>query len=196
MALINPEALSSHDFDVGDATDSKSFAHFLQTRCRAWVLSDSPIGTRVDDHNIYGCNVYSCGEDRKTACMITRGLGHIWSWIKVMHQCPLAREASDVVPGESNLSSKFIGPLLQPADTCPSFVEGCEVHDRAVIERLSEYLAGMWLHSDDIAFFASGDEANVNAQGTCHGEGADEDSFVHVKSGSDGEDSAVGSPAT
>ncbi|KAJ5551125.1 hypothetical protein N7461_005823 [Penicillium sp. DV-2018c] len=139
MALINPGPLSD-DLDVGDATDNKSFAHFFQTRCRAWVLSDLPIGTLVDGgRDDYGCNTYSCGEDRSTSSMITRGLGHICSWMKIMNQCPLAKEGSSVVPGsETKLSRGCISATHKPTDTPPSLINGSEVDDRTVMELFPE----------------------------------------------------------
>jgi hypothetical protein len=94
------------DTKVDDLNDPKSFTWFMKNRCRGWAISDKPIGTRLpgldDLHG--GCSIYSAGEATKSACMMTRGIAHILTWMNIMHHCPLATEKSDVNPGEHDSS--------------------------------------------------------------------------------------------
>ncbi|KXG48729.1 uncharacterized protein PGRI_025990 [Penicillium griseofulvum] len=107
LTLINPEIIGKMDTKVDDLNDPKSFAWFMKNRCRGWAVSDKPIGTRLpgldDLHG--GCSIYSAGEVTKSACMMTRGIAHILTWMNIMHHCPLAIEKSDDVnPGEHDPS--------------------------------------------------------------------------------------------
>ncbi|KAJ5773614.1 hypothetical protein N7457_008510 [Penicillium paradoxum] len=155
MSLVSPEVMFNKDTNIGDLTDLRSFASFRRFRCRAWVLSDTPIGTSVPGLELYGCNTYSCGEGTKTSCMITRGLGHIRSWMNVMYARPMAKEKLEMLPGETGLSDEVLDVLYNsiPFPEYPGLPCGqIEIHSRPVLKSISESVFYMWLTRHQITF--------------------------------------------
>lgn len=192
LTLINPQEVNEHDIKINGQNDPNSFAFFRRFRCRAWVLSNASIGTRVAGLNLYGCNTYSCGEGTKTSCMITRGLSHIRSWMNVMHRCPTAKEILDVLPGETDLNWQLILSLYSNVAVSEIPCGTVEVHSNAVLEQISVFLANLWLTVDKIRFFSNdGARDDIMQPGGEDGP-ENEGSFVYVKSGDhDGEASSA-----
>ncbi|KGO78216.1 hypothetical protein PITC_035840 [Penicillium italicum] len=153
LSLINPETILGTNTKTDDLKDPKSFAWFMKYRCRAWVICDKPIGTRVPSlHLPHGCNTYSSGEGTKSACMITRGVGHILTWMNIMHYSPMAMEKFDVVPGETDPSNDAIlASLINDASEVPG--GKVEVHGLDVMNQVLGFLTGVTFTKEVIAFF-------------------------------------------
>lgn len=142
----------SVDTKTDDQKDPKSFAWFMKYRCRAWAICDKSIGTRVPGLNLrHGCNTYSSGEGTKSACMITRGVGHILTWMNIMHYSPMAMEKFDVVPGETDPNGEgFIASLINN-DILPG--GKIEVHSLEVMNQIQSFLTGVTFTEDMVTFF-------------------------------------------
>ncbi|KAJ5209060.1 hypothetical protein N7449_003439 [Penicillium cf. viridicatum] len=154
LSLINPEAIASTKNKTDDVEDPASFAWFMKYRCRGWTLCGKPIGTRVPGlEHLHDCNTYSSGEGTKSTCMITRGMGHILTWMNIMHYSPMAMEKFDLVPGETDPSSEaLLASLLD--DMVPEVPGGkIEVHSLEVMNQIKGFLTGVTLTKEMVTFF-------------------------------------------
>ncbi|KAG0159504.1 hypothetical protein PDIDSM_7026 [Penicillium digitatum] len=150
LSLINPETMLGTNTKTDDLKGPGSFAWFMKHRCRAWIICDKPIGTRMPGLDLpHGCNTYSSGEGTKSACMITRGVGHILTWMNIMHYTPMAMERFGVVSGETDPSHNVI--LI---NNVPEVPDGkIEVHNLDVISQMKGLLAGVTFTEDMSTFF-------------------------------------------
>lgn len=126
----------------------------MKYRSRGWTLSSKPLGTRVPGlEHLHGCNTYSSGENTKSTCMVTRGVGHILTWMNIMHYSPMAMEKFDVVPGETDPSSEAVRALL-PNEMVPEVPGGkIEVHSLEVMNQIKGFLTGVTFTKEMITFF-------------------------------------------
>ncbi|KAJ5616284.1 hypothetical protein N7537_001398 [Penicillium hordei] len=154
LSLINPEAIASTKNKTDDVKDPASFAWFMKHRCRGWTLCDKPIGTRVSGlEHLHGCNTYSSGESTKSTCMVTRGVGHILTWMNIMHYSPMAMEKFDVVTGETDPSSDAVLASL-PDDMVPEVPGGkIEIHSLEAINQIKGFLTGVTFTKEMVTFF-------------------------------------------
>ncbi|CRL17654.1 Arb2 domain [Penicillium camemberti] len=154
LSLINPEAIATTKNKTDDVKDPASFAWFMKHRSRGWTLSRKPLGTRVPGlEHIHGCNTYSSGENTKSTCMVSRGVGHILTWMNIMHYSPMATEKFDVVPGESDLSSEAADALLL-SDILLEVPGGkIEVHSLEVMNQIKSFLTGVTFTKEMVTFF-------------------------------------------
>lgn len=126
----------------------------MKHRSRGWTLSGKPLGTRVPGlEHLHGCNTYSSGENTKSTCMVTRGVGHILTWMNIMHYSPMAMEKFDVVPGETDPSSEAVRAPL-PDDMVPE-VPGSKIEVRSleVMNQIKGLLTGVTFTKEMITFF-------------------------------------------
>ncbi|KAF9891730.1 hypothetical protein FE257_003211 [Aspergillus nanangensis] len=84
ICLSNPLHNTHVDFTEGDEMEGPStfsFAAFVSSRCRAYVLSDQPLGFPVSSANVHGCNCYSSGEALHIECIMPKGWRHMLEWL-------------------------------------------------------------------------------------------------------------------
>lgn len=126
----------------------------MKHRSRGWTLSGKPLGTRVPGlEHLHGCNTYSSGENTKSTCMVTRGVGHILTWMNIMHYSPMAIEKFDVVSGETDPSSEAVRASL-PDDMVPEVPGGkIEVRSLEVMNQIKGLLTGVTFTKEMITFF-------------------------------------------
>ncbi len=63
------------------AAAASSFAHFISTRCRGYVVHEAAaLGTLVVGRAEYGCNVYASGEHWYVECIMVRAWRHMLDW--------------------------------------------------------------------------------------------------------------------
>ncbi|KAJ5507841.1 hypothetical protein N7527_009984 [Penicillium freii] len=153
LSLINPEAIARTKTKAFDLRDPESFAWFMKYRCRGWTLCGKPIGTLVPGlEHLHGCHTYSSGENTKSTCMVTRGVGHILTWMNIMHYSPVAMEKFDVLPGETEPSSAFVlAALLE--DLVPIPGGKIEVHSLEVMDQIQGFLTGVEFTKEMVTFF-------------------------------------------
>lgn len=80
MSLAEP-LHSSYDLEEDDLTDPASFAAFMSSRCRGYMLSDKPVGDRVAGYRDHGCNCYSSGEALNAECIMPMAWRHMLDWL-------------------------------------------------------------------------------------------------------------------
>jgi hypothetical protein len=145
VGLVNPEQMANVDFNLEELNDPKSFVTFVRDRGRAWVLSSNPLGTREVGLGMHGCNCYSSGEERKIACMVSRGLPHIMAWAKITHQIPSLTEDIVVVDGEPDPNGTVITALLgKGIEETPN---GHGVPGTGILGKLEAFVDGLALES-------------------------------------------------
>ncbi|KAJ5808490.1 hypothetical protein N7474_009759 [Penicillium riverlandense] len=84
MSLTEP-LHSSYDLEEDDLTNPTSFAAFVSSRCRGYVLSDKPVGDRVAGYREHGCNCYSSGEALNVECIMPVAWRHMLDWLDLTH---------------------------------------------------------------------------------------------------------------
>ncbi|PWY91008.1 hypothetical protein BO70DRAFT_307468 [Aspergillus heteromorphus CBS 117.55] len=92
ICLGNPLQLTS--VDLGDNRDDpSSFASFVSSRCRSYVLSEAPMGMPVTSPLDHGCNCYSAGEALNLECIMPRARAHMLHWLEETFANPELFEA-------------------------------------------------------------------------------------------------------
>ncbi|KAE8147547.1 Arb2 domain-containing protein [Aspergillus avenaceus] len=95
ICLTNP--LHSVRVDLSNEGDDKSspssFAAFLSSRCRAYVLSDQEDGLPVSGSVEYGCNCYASGESLNIEGIMSKAWVHMLEWLDRAHADPNLFEA-------------------------------------------------------------------------------------------------------
>ena len=93
IALGDPQQTTYSDLHMSTISDPESFTSFLANRCRAYVLSEKPVGTpefgRYRDH---GCNCYSSGEPLNTECIMASAWPDMVAWLDVLWKDPKFHE--------------------------------------------------------------------------------------------------------
>ncbi|KAH8423336.1 uncharacterized protein LDX57_001094 [Aspergillus melleus] len=67
---------------------SSSFATFIATRCRAYVLSEEPLGLPVPGAAEHGCNCFSSGEALNVECIFPRACDAMLAWLDKTYREP------------------------------------------------------------------------------------------------------------
>ncbi|THC91880.1 hypothetical protein EYZ11_008657 [Aspergillus tanneri] len=99
ICLSNPLHFTHIDLVDDDNNDSGSDAHpsamkptpfasFISTRCRAYVLSNQPLGLPVRGFQDHGCNCYSSGEELNVECIMPRAWKHMLAWLDLTYSDP------------------------------------------------------------------------------------------------------------
>ncbi|PLB45748.1 hypothetical protein P170DRAFT_500300 [Aspergillus steynii IBT 23096] len=65
-----------------------SFASFIATRCRAYVLSQEPLGLPVPGASAHGCNCFSSGEALNVECIFPRACDAMLDWLDLTYREP------------------------------------------------------------------------------------------------------------
>ncbi|KAL5043533.1 hypothetical protein BDW71DRAFT_119048 [Aspergillus fruticulosus] len=106
LCLANPLHIKSFDLDPSEPrttrnkntdSDPASFAAFISSRCRSYVLSPEPLGSPISiaetqelDH---GCNCYSSGEALNAECILPRAWKQMLAWLDRTYEKPELCEA-------------------------------------------------------------------------------------------------------
>ena len=152
--MINPETILNMDIRPEELKFPESFAWFMKYRCRGWVICDKPIGTRVADLRLpYAYNTYSSGEGIKSSCMVTRGVGHILTWMNMMHYSPMAIEKFAVAPGEPdpNMEAELASLINNGIIQIPG--GKVEVHSLETKDQIEGCVSGVTFTDDMYTFF-------------------------------------------
>ncbi|GIJ99333.1 hypothetical protein Aspvir_001463 [Aspergillus viridinutans] len=93
ITLSNP--LHHTHIDLAEESPSvpSSFISFVSSRCRAYVLSDKPVGFPVPGFQEHGCNCYSSGEALHTECIMPNAWEDMLEWLAKMYANPSDGEA-------------------------------------------------------------------------------------------------------
>lgn len=155
LSLINPETIVSTDANkASDPKENDLFGWFMKYRCRGWTICDQPIGTRLRGLTLpHGCNTYSSGEGTKSSGMITRGVGHILTWMNIMHYSPAAIERFDVVKGQYNPNFAAELGAMTYGDQAQLPSGKIEVHSLDVMKQIKDFLAGVNFTEEMTTFF-------------------------------------------
>ncbi|CAG7971500.1 unnamed protein product [Penicillium nalgiovense] len=154
LSMINPETILNTGIKPDDLRFPESFAWFMKYRCRGWIICDKPIGTRVPDlHFPYAYNTYSSGEGTKSSCMVTRGVGHILTWMNMMHYSPMAIEKFEVAPGEPdpNMEAELASLINNGIIQIPG--GKVEVHSLETKDQIKDCVSGVTFIDDMYTFF-------------------------------------------
>ncbi|KAJ5667065.1 hypothetical protein N7507_002929 [Penicillium longicatenatum] len=88
ICLGDPQQIASTDIDMETLTDPSSFTSFLASRCRAYLLSSTPLGSRMAGYRLYGCNCYSSGEGLNIECIIPASWRDMLKWLDMLAKNP------------------------------------------------------------------------------------------------------------
>ncbi|WEW60537.1 hypothetical protein PRK78_006024 [Emydomyces testavorans] len=77
-----------------------SFAKFISTRARAYLVSDKPLSAPVAGRYAFGCNCYSSGEPLNVECIMPRAWGNMVAWLDEMYASPELEEIEVIVSEE------------------------------------------------------------------------------------------------
>ncbi|RAL10333.1 uncharacterized protein BO97DRAFT_471812 [Aspergillus homomorphus CBS 101889] len=85
ICLANPLHLAKFEFRSANkdmaVSDPSSFAAFIASRCRGYVLSEHPLGMPVEPMLEHGCNCYASGEELNSECIMPRAWKHVLGWL-------------------------------------------------------------------------------------------------------------------
>lgn len=87
VCLSNPLHFTHVDLVDSDPDDPASFAAFVASRCRAYVLAPDPLGVPVQGLE-HGCNCYSSGEALNNECIMPRAWRGMLEWLDNLHADP------------------------------------------------------------------------------------------------------------
>ncbi|GFF45451.1 isoform 3 of protein FAM172A [Aspergillus udagawae] len=93
IALSNPLHHTHIDLVEESPALPSSFISFNFSRCRAYVLSDKPVGFPVPGFQEHGCNCYSSGEALHTECIMPNAWEDMLEWLAKMYANPSDGEA-------------------------------------------------------------------------------------------------------
>jgi hypothetical protein len=96
QSRISAIALSNPMHDVNHLHPPE-FAKFISTRCRAYLVSSSPLGQPVDGRYEFGCNCFSSGEPQNVECIMPRAWPNMLKWLNTMYECPELEEVELIV---------------------------------------------------------------------------------------------------
>ncbi|KAL3468525.1 Arb2 domain-containing protein [Aspergillus heterothallicus] len=112
ICLANPLHTKAADLTpaCGQPTGSDSLAAFVALRCRAYLLSDEPLGVPLFDSPELGCNCYSSGERLNVECIMPNAWLHMLRWLNRAYADPdfceerleVVQVTSEIVEGEAN----------------------------------------------------------------------------------------------
>lgn len=81
IQFTNPLHFTRLELANSDINNPDSFAAFLASRGRAYVLSEEPLGTPVQGFNDHGCNCYSGGEALNIECLMPGAWRAMVDWL-------------------------------------------------------------------------------------------------------------------
>lgn len=89
--------VDSADDDDDTVPEEGSFAHFISTRSRAYVLSDKPLEWPVPGTLEHGCNTYSGNEPVNHEDVIVSSWRSMLQWFDKIHADPSYEEVEFVI---------------------------------------------------------------------------------------------------
>jgi hypothetical protein len=105
MCLAEP-LHSSYDLEEDDLTNPASFAAFVSSRCRGYVLSDKLVGDRVTGYRDHGCNCYSSGEALNAECIMPMAWRHMLDWLDLAHADRNYAEQVMILASDTNYATR------------------------------------------------------------------------------------------
>ncbi|RAK77185.1 uncharacterized protein BO72DRAFT_468754 [Aspergillus fijiensis CBS 313.89] len=97
ICLANPLQMArvefGSDYENAALVDPTSFAAFVASRCRGYLLSDQPLGVPVEAMLDSGCNCYASGEALNSECIMPKAWRHALRWLKQAFADPAYGEA-------------------------------------------------------------------------------------------------------
>ncbi|PKY06589.1 hypothetical protein P168DRAFT_288525 [Aspergillus campestris IBT 28561] len=91
-AICLSHPLHHAQFELGqpgaESPPSDSFPSFVSSRCRAYVLSDKPVGLPVPGSDEHVCNCYSPGEELNVECIMPAAWKEMLQWLTRMYENP------------------------------------------------------------------------------------------------------------
>ena len=91
-AICLSHPLHHAQFELGqpgaESRPSDSFHSFVSSRCRAYVLSDKPVGMPVPGSDEHVCNCYSSGEELNVECIMPAAWKDMLEWLTRMYESP------------------------------------------------------------------------------------------------------------
>ncbi|PYI07261.1 hypothetical protein BO78DRAFT_429075 [Aspergillus sclerotiicarbonarius CBS 121057] len=84
ICLSHPLHLASVDLGLGaqqTPEDPSSFAAFISSRCRGYMISNQPVGLPVASSHDHGCNCYSSGEALNIECIMPQAWKNMVEWL-------------------------------------------------------------------------------------------------------------------
>ncbi|PYH40549.1 uncharacterized protein BP01DRAFT_351034 [Aspergillus saccharolyticus JOP 1030-1] len=87
------------DYENLASADPTSFAAFVVSRCRGYVLSNEPLGMPAEAMLDHGCNCYSSGEELNTEGIMPKAWSHALEWLN--------RAFADPNYGEAKLEIRY-----------------------------------------------------------------------------------------
>ncbi|BCR91300.1 uncharacterized protein ACHE_70143S [Aspergillus chevalieri] len=97
MCLTSPLHFTHIHLAESDPSSPDSFAAFVASRCRAYVLSEEPLGVPVEGIRQHGCNCYASGEALNIECIMPRAWKAMLEWLERVHADPDYYETKLVV---------------------------------------------------------------------------------------------------
>lgn len=88
LCLSNPLHFTHVHLTDSDPADPDSFAAFVASRCRAYVLAPEPLGVPVQGFRQHGCNCYSSGEALNIECIMPSAWRAMLQWLENVHKDP------------------------------------------------------------------------------------------------------------
>ena len=110
ICLIAPlhglEDLLPHSPPTNVTTPAPSFAYFISTRCRGYVVKEAALGTLVEGREEYGCNVYASGEPFYVECIMIRAWRDMLEWFARLSRGEEGAEERWEMPGTGSKDGK------------------------------------------------------------------------------------------
>ncbi|RAL00678.1 uncharacterized protein BO80DRAFT_356447 [Aspergillus ibericus CBS 121593] len=98
ICLSHPLHLASLDLGTQPNTeDPSSFAAFISSRCRGYMISNQPVGLPVASSHDHGCNCYSSGEALNIECIMPQAWKNMLEWLDQTFADPNHCEARLVI---------------------------------------------------------------------------------------------------
>ncbi|RMJ27394.1 hypothetical protein PHISP_01710 [Aspergillus sp. HF37] len=88
LCFASPLHFTHVDLVDSDPDDPASFAAFVASRCRAYVLAPDPLGVPAQCSGEHGCNCYSSGEALNNECIMPRAWRGMLEWLDSVHADP------------------------------------------------------------------------------------------------------------
>ncbi|KAI9373278.1 Arb2 domain-containing protein [Aspergillus egyptiacus] len=89
ICLANP--LHDRTIELAEVNGQESrgsFAAFIASRCRSYLLSPQPLGVPLSEEQDFGCNCYSSGEELNAECIMPRAWSHMLDWLNQTYLNP------------------------------------------------------------------------------------------------------------
>ncbi|KAL4785920.1 Arb2 domain-containing protein [Aspergillus varians] len=90
ICLTSPLHTKSTDLSEANGEEllPNSFAAFVSSRCRAYLLSGEPLGIPLSETQERGCNCYASGEDLNAECIMPKAWPDMLNWLNLAYNNP------------------------------------------------------------------------------------------------------------